>query len=102
MPRYVDIPTSYVYQKKEKKWSPCQCGCSIGRVHTVNPLAGDVFYLRILLHSDHCRGKTSFDDMMTIDARKFDSYQDVCRELCLLNDDEEWSSILTDAAQNYF
>jgi hypothetical protein len=35
----------------------------IGRIHTVNPVAGEVFYLRILLHNDHCRGKTSFQDL---------------------------------------
>ena len=32
----------------------------------VNPLAGQAFYLRILLHNDHFKGKTSFEDLQTL------------------------------------
>ena len=100
MPRYIDFPKKYAY--REKKWHLRQRGISIGRVHTVNPLAGDVFYLRILLHHDHCRGKISFIDLMTINGRLCDSYQEVCRELGLLRDDQEWSSVLALAATTKF
>ena len=58
LPMYVDMPQTYTFNNK--KWKIRKRGLSIGRVHTVNPLAGDVFYLRILLHNNHCRGKTSF------------------------------------------
>ena len=96
MPLYVDMPQHYTF--REKGWHIWQRGSSIGRVHTVNPLAGDVFYLRMLLHHDHCRGKTSFQDMMTFEGRVCESYQAVCREIGLLSDDQEWALVLTEAA----
>ena len=96
MPRYIDMPASYTFSKKA--WHIRKQGTSIGRVHTVNPLAGDVFYLRMLLHNDHCKGKTSFEDLLTIEGVVFDSYQAVCREIGLLSDDQEWSLVLTEAA----
>ena len=86
MPKYVDMPGSYTFSKKE--WHIRKRGCSIGRVHTVNPLAGDVFYLRMLLHHDHCRGKTSYQDLLTIDGTQHDTYQSVCRHIGLLSDDQ--------------
>ena len=58
----------------------------IGRIHSVNPLAGETFYLRMLLHDDHSKGKTSFTDMKR------------CRELGLLSDDQEWQRVLAEAA----
>ena len=68
---------------------------TIGRVHTVNPLAGETFYLRILLHDDHCRGKTSFVDLKTLENGKVcETYKEVCRELGLLRDDLEWQRVL--------
>ena len=63
--KYVEMPENHVYQGKEwrrrKRDEP-----SVGRVHTVNPVAGDVFYLRILLHENHCIGKSSYDDMLRL------------------------------------
>jgi len=96
MPKYVDMPGTYTF--RDKNWNIRKRGFSIGRVHTVSPLAGDVFYLRILLHNDHSRGKTSFQDMLTIDGTQYDTYQSVCRQIGLLSDDEEWSMVLTEAA----
>ena len=98
--RYVDMPKNHVYSKSTKKWSKRRRGAAvIGRVHTVNPVAGDVFYLRILLHNNHCIGKTSFNDMLSVPSGKLcETYKDVCVELGLLNDDKEWEKILDEAA----
>ena len=60
-------------------------------------MAGDVFYLRILLHNDHCRGKTSFEDLLEVNGHAFDTYQAVCRHLGLLTDDQEWTEVLAEA-----
>ena len=67
LPKYVDFPKSHVYDKSKKVWKIRKRGKdgTIGRVHAVNPVAGDVYYLRILLHDNHCKGKTSFDDMLS-------------------------------------
>ena len=71
----------------------------IGRVHTVNPLAGETFYLRILLHNDHCRGKTGFDDLKMLDNGKIcETFKEVCSELGLLRDDLEWQRVLEESA----
>ena len=96
LPKYVDMPATYVF--RDKQWNIRKKGFSIGRVPTVNPLAGDVFYLRMLLHHDHSRGKTSFQDMLTINGTKHDTYQSVCRQIGLLSDDQEWTMVLSEAA----
>ena len=71
----------------------------IGRVHSVHPACGDKFYLRTLLHDKHCRGKVSFEDLLTLqDGRVCETYKEVCREIGLLNDDLEWQKILEEAA----
>ena len=103
MPRYFELPQTYTYHRDKKEWKKrLRQYKSIGRVHTVNPLAGDVFYLRILLHHDHCRGKASFKELMSVDDRMYDSYQEVCRILGLLSDNQEWNTVLTDSSANMF
>ena len=69
--RYVDFPEKFVYVQKEKKWKPrVNRSDTIGRIHSVSPASGDVFYLRMLLHDDHCRGKVSFTDLPYIGPDK--------------------------------
>ena len=98
--RYVDMPKNHVYNKSTKEWRRRKRGAAvIGRVHSVNPIAGEVFYLRVLLHNDHCIGKTSFEDMLLLPSnRQCETYKEVCCELGLLNDDREWERILEEAA----
>ena len=98
LPTYVDMPKLYRYDKSKMKWNRRKAHSEdavIGRVHLINPLAGEAFYLRILLHNDHCRVKTSFQDMLTLPSgRHCETSQEVCRELGLLNDDQEWQRVL--------
>ena len=95
---YVDFPEFFTW--KNKKWNPRKRGPSdtIGRVHIVNPAAGDVYYLRMLLHRDHCKGKTSFEELRTVDGNLMESFQEVCRALGLLQDDGEWDEALHEGA----
>ena len=101
LPTYVDMPKLYRYDKSKKKWIRRKAHSEdvvIGRVHSINPLAGEAFYLRILLHNDHCRGKTSFQDMLTLPSgHHCETFQEVCRELGLLNDDQEWQRVLEES-----
>ena len=113
MPKYVDMPGSYTFNNK--RWQIRKRGFSIGRVHTVSPVWEDIFYLRMLLHHDYCRGKTSYKDLLTIDRIEYDTYQSVCRQVGLLSDDQviqliiilywlyyqEWTLVLTEAAVTY-
>ena len=102
-PLYVDLPKKYRYDKSTKEWvrrKPRSEDTVIGRVHTVNPVAGEVFYLRILLHNDHSRGKTGFEDLKKLpNGRVCETYKEVCRELGLLRDDLEWERVLEECAQ---
>ena len=95
------MPKLYRYDKSKKKWIRRKAHSEdvvIGRVHSINPLAGEAFYLRILLHNDHCRGKTSFQDMLTLPSgHQCETFQEVCRELGLLNDDQEWQRVLEES-----
>ena len=102
MSTYVDLPKKFRYDKSEKKWVTRHARSEdvvIGRVHTVNPLAGETFYLRILLHNDHCRGKTGFEDLKRLDNGKIcETFKEVCSELGLLRDDLEWQRVLEESA----
>ena len=101
LPTYVDMPKKFTFNKVRKEWLPRKSNTedvTIGRIHSVNPLAGETFYLRILLHMDHCKGKTSFKDMLTLpDGRVCKTYQEVCSKLGLLADDKEWQMVLEEA-----
>ena len=100
--RYVDMPRGYTYNKSKKQWTKRKLNkgeAMIGRIHTINPVAGDVYYLRMLLHDDHCRGKTSFGDMKVIGTgRLCETFMSVCLELGLLSDDLEWNKVLEESA----
>ena len=97
--KYVDFPKEFTWNSKNKEWKVRKrCLDTIGRVHSMNPLAGDVFYLRMLLHHDHCKGKKSFEDLMSVDGILLETYQEVCRVLGLLQDDKEWEEVLTEGA----
>ena len=95
-PTYIEMPEGHVYDKKEKEWRIRKQGePSVGRIHQVNPVAGDVYYLRILLNNDFSRGKTSFEDMLKLPNGKVcETYKEVCLELGLLDDDGEWHRAL--------
>jgi hypothetical protein len=71
----------------------------IARVHTVHPSAGELFYLRLLLHNEHSRGKASFGALRLMsDGTQTTSYKEACRHLGLLQDDAEWHHAMVDAA----
>ena len=68
LPMYVEMPKKYRYDTKKKEWVlRKQKGSKvIGRVHSVHPAAGDKYFLRTLLHAAHCKGKTSFADLLKL------------------------------------
>ena len=102
LPLYVELPKKFRYDKSAKKWIARHARSEdivIGRLHTVNPLAGETFYLRMLLHHDHCRGKESFEHLRILDnGKQCETYKEVCRELGLLKDDQEWHKVLEESA----
>ena len=96
--QYVDMPKKFCYDQKKKQWVRRKNKShTIGRVHSVSPIAGDVFYLRLLLHNDHCKGKTSYEDLRTVEGEVCDTFKEACTKLGLLQDDNEWHYVLTEA-----
>ena len=102
LPIYVDLPKLFRYDKGKKKWIRRKAQSEetvIGRVHSVNPLAGETFYLRMLLHNDHCKGKTSFGNLKLLEnGKKCETFKEVCRDIGLLEDDLEWHCILEESS----
>ena len=70
---------------------------TIGRIPTISlsPRQAELYYLRMLLH--HRPGATSFTDLRTIDGITYDSFQDCCNKLGLLDDDSEKDTAMLEA-----
>jgi hypothetical protein len=84
----------------------------VGRVYGVHPREGERYYLRLLLMK--IPGPTSFDDLKkTYNPRRnptrdihernsthviHETFQDACRDLGLLQDDQEWISCMQNSA----
>ncbi len=97
--KYKDLPKTYTYTPKTKAWTIRKGSFqTIARVHPINPIAGDVFYLRMLLHNDHCKQKEGFADMLTVNSTVCETYKEVCRELGLLSEDREWEQVLEEGS----
>ncbi|XP_072392261.1 uncharacterized protein [Diabrotica undecimpunctata] len=103
-----DVPRYFTWNKSSKKWEPRKQGKphpsitgifkakALGRLYTVHPNQRECFYLRLLLVN--VPGPTSFEFLRTVNGRVFNTYQDACRELQLLEDDKHWDLTLADAA----
>jgi hypothetical protein len=71
---------------------------TLSRVYQLSPAHQDLFYLRILLHHDHCRGAKNWADLKTVDEVLYPTYKAVCKKLGLLEDDSEAEQCLAAAA----
>ena len=91
--KYQDFPAAYVF--KDYQWRPRQRGFTIGRVFFVNPLAGEKYYLRLLLGA--ITGSTSFEHLRTVDGIEYETFQAACLALGLLSDDNQWKSCFNEA-----
>ena len=93
---YGDFPRQYTWKNDRKVWQKrCRRQETIGRVVSVSPRHGEVFYLRILLH--HVPGATCFADLRTVDGVVRQTYQEACQQRGLLQDDGEWEMALQEA-----
>jgi hypothetical protein len=97
-PRYIDMPKTHVF--KANNWRPRKTNtAAVGRVHWVHPSVGEAFYLRILLAREEMRGAKDFKAMRTVDGVEHESYKAACAALGLLQDDDEWDGMMTEAAR---
>ncbi|XP_022011537.1 uncharacterized protein LOC110911246 [Helianthus annuus] len=96
---YVEFPTKFVWKKDERCWKRRKTtGFSIGRIHAVSPTLGEAYFLRILLNK--VKGPRSFDDILTVNGRKFNTFREACYAHGLLDDDMEYIEAIQEASHS--
>lgn len=85
---YTEFPTKFVWNQKERRWTPRKKGFSIGRMHFVPPGCGEIYYLRTLLH--YVRGPTCYEDILRVDGKLEVNFRDACFSMGFLDDDKEY------------
>lgn len=115
--RYIDYPKYFVWNVKNRQWSPRSKfrvkGSKpvmydfarapdkvVGRMYNVSPREGERYFLRTLLI--HKAGATCFDDMKTVDGKMHSTYREACCAMGLLSDDLEWRRCIFDAFASTF
>lgn len=95
---YPDLPEHYVWkvQKGSRFWEKRHAGVAVGRMYTVHPSQGDLFYLRLILTK--VAGSTSFEDLRTVDGQLCATYRQACLERGLCESDAHWTDTLREAA----
>ncbi|CAN7002732.1 unnamed protein product, partial [Brassica oleracea var. botrytis] len=85
---YVEMPTRFVYDAKQKVWNPRKKGFAIGRLTPVSPGSSPRYFLRVLLNK--VKGPRCYNDIKTVKGVILPTYEDACYELGLLDDDKEY------------
>ena len=93
---YIEFPTKWVWNRKDKAWHPRKGPTKIGRAIYINPSCGELYYLRMLLNV--VKGATSYEDLRTISGVLYPTFKDACQAMGLLGDDSEWREALREAS----
>lgn len=94
---YPDFPTKWRWDDKSRSWLPRKSREKrIGRLYYVHPLAGDRYYLRMLLLI--VKGAFSYECLRTYNNIVYSSFKEACKARGLLDDDKEWLSAFDEAA----
>ena len=109
---YHEIPNFFVWDKKNRKWSPRKRrnaagegyfkADTLGRIPVVSLSRhqSELYHLRMLLH--HIRGPQGFNDLKTVSGKLCESFEAACRQLGLLDDDGEADRAMQEAANIRF
>ncbi|CAN1242016.1 ATP-dependent DNA helicase PIF1 [Linum perenne] len=89
---YSDITHAFVWDKQSSQWVIRKKGFVIGRIASIPPRSGDVFYLRMLLTK--IPGALSFEQLRTVNGHLYQTYQQACQALGLLSNDTEWNDVM--------
>jgi hypothetical protein len=93
---FLEIPRVYSWDKATKTWKFCTRSSSgIGRVRYVPWVAGDIYFLRLMLL--YVAGPQSYADLRTVNGFVHPSYREACLALGLLGDDQEYADALNEA-----
>ena len=97
--KYHEVPEYFIWAKRE--WKRRQIGGpkipqsdgttiihsnAIGRIYSMSPKVGDIYYLRLLLIT--IPGPTSYSSLKTIDGDTVPTFQESCRRRGLLDNDD--------------
>jgi hypothetical protein len=94
---YPDFPTKWRWDDKSRSWLPRKSREKrIGHLYYVHPLAGDRYYLRMLLLI--VKGAFSYECLRTYNNIVYSSFKEACKARGLLDDDKEWLSAFDEAA----
>lgn len=86
---FTDFPRTHVWNKKHRIWTRRKTSTTaIGRLHWVSPVAGEKYYLRLLLTV--VPGPKSFADLRFFQGHEYSNYRAVCVARGLAEDDREW------------
>ena len=98
---YPNFPQYCVWNKPSKVWTKRQKHQkfkTIGRIYNVHPLMGELYYLRLILLNNHLLGARRFSDLKKLPAGgTAATYQEVCLQLGILQQDGEWRLALQEA-----
>ena len=105
---YHSVPRYYTWQQPTRSWRRRRRGAphpdvagifmteAVGRVYNVSPRAGELFFLRLLLHN--VRGPRSYEALRTVGGRIHDTFREACSQLGLLEDGQHWHRAMAEAA----
>jgi hypothetical protein len=94
---YLDFPPKWRWDDKNRIWIPRQSrDKKIGRLYYVYPLAGEKYYLRMLLLT--VKGACSYESIRTYNNIVYSTFKEACKARGLLDDDQEWLSAFNEAA----
>ena len=92
---YCDFPTKWTWLASKKQWIPKTSSYRIGRIYSVHPTTGELFYLRMLLMV--VKGAMSYTDVRTYNGIVYETFKEACAARGLLGDDLEWYSAFDEA-----
>jgi len=95
---YYEIPEHYVFQEKDRKWTPRKRGHNkvIGRVLPVAIKERERYFLRMLLL--HSKGACSFNDLLTVNGALYESFYEVAKLRGLVLNEDIWQITLEEAS----
>ncbi|XP_071577023.1 uncharacterized protein [Temnothorax nylanderi] len=98
---YTDIPSHYIYEKKETKWKLRKKGAEkiISRLYTVSIKDTERFYLRLLLL--HVKGAKCFEDMRTVNGVLYETFKDAAIAKNLVEADDLWEKTIEEATGSH-
>jgi len=94
---YAQFVANFVYNKKDRRWTPRKRGYTIGRLIWVPPTTGELFHLRLMLTV--VKGPKTYEEIRKVGDVQHLSFRDACFAMGFLNDDKEYIGAIREAFQ---